>query len=275
MYLPRRTLTRLLQARFDDQFTFFWSPHGLGIAQLIRMRQFTSGRDPFETHLFASLNATLLCQSIANPSIHLTTQEYRKLEKAFLGAAVAAQNIQPWLLMVRISELMAHGRRAITSGLCLDALATAAEEVDASMQLVLSGVRERLRALEVQACGDSFDIRTHASYQRLYGVSLAAYAILLCAWRTLSPGHATLDIAVSGLCYEVLQLTQSAQAYRPLGAVWTVHTIICTWCATQDIDLKAKVENAFLDYQRDAMGHKAKIPINRLRLLERRLSLLE
>lgn len=259
-----------IQARFDDQFSYFWSPHGAGLAQLIRMRQFTPGKNLFEIYLFGTLNGTLLHQSFANPNVHLTTWEYRQLEVAF-GSAYTA-DIRPWQLMVRMSEVMEDGRKAIASRSSLEAISARAREIENSMQHILWTVREKVKAIE---CQDHFDVRTHARWQRVYGVTLAAHAILLCAQRTISPHHPTLRADAASLCHDVLQIVQEAGVYRPLGAVWTVHTLICTWCATEDIFLKEQIQSALLDYQRDAMGPKGKINMDSLRLLERRLSLQE
>ncbi|KAL9116187.1 MAG: hypothetical protein Q9227_000558 [Pyrenula ochraceoflavens] len=269
-------LLAFCQARFDDQFTFFWSPHGAGIAQLIRMRKFTGGQDSFERSISGSLHGTLLLQSFANPSVQLTAQEYQNLEDTFLRIAGSTPDIRPWQLMAQISQMMAQARQAISSGSPLTAIAIKAKEYERSMQAILVDMHERLRAFEAQYSSEPYlDTRTHASYQRAYGVALATHAILLCARRTLSPKDLTVESAAAELCHEALRVAHDAHAYRPLGAVWTVHTLICTWCATQDASLRTNVEDALLEYQRDAMGPKAELQMDRLRLLERRLGLLE
>ena len=239
------------------------------------MRKFTSGQNSFERDLFGALNGTLLLQSFANPRVRLTAQEYQSLEEFLLQAPRSARDVRALTFMVRISHLMAQARQAIASGSSLLALAIRAKEHEEHMQDVLTDMQEQLRGFKARSSNSPLDARGYARYQRVYGVALAAQASLLCAERTLSPQDATLDSTAANLCDEALRITHDARLYRPLGAVWTVHTLICTWCAIQDVALRAKVEDALLDYQRDAMGPKAKLQMDALRLLERRLSLLE
>lgn len=281
------------QVRFDDQFSFFWSPHAEGVAQLIRMRHFTSGRDTFEQQLFATLHSTLLLQSIANPKIQLSACEYRKLEEGFSGAVAVAPTahvVRHWRLLVRISELMARARRAIAAGSYLQPLADESDEIAASMETLLAEAREKLRALEEEAKEEAeqlnssdehprpplFNDRIYASHQRFYGVILASRAILLCAQRTLAPENsASHHVIAAALCEEVLRITRDSQVYRPLGSVWTVHTLICTFCAAPDDILRTRIEAELLDYQRDATGAKTDFPVDQLGVLRRRLCLLE
>lgn len=258
------------------------------------MRNFTSGRNHFENSLLGPLYGTLLLNSFANPATRLTTEEYQKLNDFFTDAAATTADVRQLSIMIQISELMARGRRAFASasGSCLQALAVEADELQTSMQVLLVSMRERLRTLEVHKCtvNGNVNVRIYASFQRVYGVALSASAILLCAQRTLqgSSPHdydyepdlrsttlPNLDAIAAELCHAVLQVTHDSQAFRPLGAVWTVHVLICAWCAVKDITLRTMVGNALLDYQRDAKGPNADLRLDQLKLLERRLSLLE
>lgn len=240
------------------------------------MLDFPSGDTLFEMCLFGPLNATLLLQSFANPAVRLSAREYRRLGEALNSAAMSTVDVRHWQMMVRISELMARGRDAMRcgcSGSSLDVLGYEARELEKSFEPVLASMRARLRDLEASTPNESFDRRLHATYQRTYGVALATSAILQTAQRTLCSDKGVRYSLTAALCHEVLQVTDEASVYRPLGAVWTVHTLICTWCAVQGTGLRSKVEAALLDYQKDAMGQKAGLRIDQLELLERRLCL--
>lgn len=263
------------QARFDDQFTFFWSPHASGVAKVLRLLKFPSSNNLFEMALFAPLYATLLLQSFANPIIRLSKWEYQKLGEAINNVAVSTVDIRHWRMMVRISELMARGRDAIKRGSSSNVLRREAEELQNSFEPILALMRARVRTYESSTPDESFDRRLHATYQRTHGVALANSAILQTAQRTLCPDKRNRCFLTVTLCQEVLQLTDEARVYRPLGAVWTVHALICTWCAIQVTGLRSQVEVALLDYQRDAMGPRGCVRLDQLKLLERRLSLLE
>ena len=239
------------------------------------MRDFGPLKNHFDLNLCGPANATVLLQSFANPAFRLETWEYRQLETAFDDAAPASQDVRPWKVMVQISELMQQARTAIASGSDLTALAVEADWLQTLMQSIVDSVHDRLRAWEESMSKQVLDVKKHASFQRQYGVSLATMAMLLCVRRTLSPEDLTVEDTASHVCQEVLDISHDAQAYRPLGAVWTVHALICVWCATHDMTLRAKVIDAMMDYQRDATGPKAELRLDSLRLLERRLSLVE
>ena len=199
--------------------------------------------------------------------------------KVFSDADSSTTGIRHWQLMTHVSELMEHGRNSIASNACLNPLATEAKELEKTMADLLAAMHDELRTLETQSTNSPLDVKLHAAYraiyQRNYGVALASSAILQCAQRSLSPKRSERHAISANICQEVLQVTDEARVYRPLGAVWTVHALICTWCATEDTSLRTKVESALLDYQKDAMGPKAELQMDQLRLLERRLCLLE
>ena len=267
---------QLLKARTDDQFTFFWSPHGKGLAQLLRMRGFPRGYNRFENDLFGVLSGTLILQSLANPEIKLTSQEYFRLEEALAGASEsvgALTSDQHWRYISRISRLMSEYRDAVATGLPLDAIMIEADQLQQSMDTLLGHLRSDLETTDTESHTPIMARILYALRQRILGSAMATQAILLCVRRTLFPQKSTLDTEGMNLCREALILTDAARSTRPVGAIWTVHLLTCTWCAVRDVDLRAKIEEAIIDYQRDAMSPTFQIQRDKLRLLEQRLSL--
>jgi hypothetical protein len=178
------------------------------------------------------------------------------------------------MLQIQVSELMSKGRAAIAAEASLTLLAIEAIDVQNELQYVNVQMYARLGDIPADdPCPKA--ARFHAAHQRAYGVALAAAAILLCVRRTLSPHDQQLPLAAFALCRDVLDVVEDSKVYRPLAAVWTVHTLLCAWCCTADLALKLEIEAALLDYQRDAMGPKATISLGQMRLLERRLLMLE
>jgi hypothetical protein len=178
------------------------------------------------------------------------------------------------MLQIQISELMSKGRAAIAADASLTLLAMEAIEVQNELQNISVQMYTRLSGIPADdPCPKA--TRFHAAHQRAYGVALAGAAVLLCIRRTLSPHDQQLPLAAAVLCRDVLDVVEDSKVYRPLAAVWTVHTLLCTWCCTADLALKLEIEVALLDYQRDAMGPKATISLGQMRLLEQRLLMLE
>lgn len=270
----RRTYT-FCQARIDDQFTFFSSPHGKGLAHLLRRRGFPSGINRFENYLFRVLTSTLLLQSFANPDVSLCADEYDLMDEAFVNAAKGLGNpdIRHWRLMGRISRLMARSRDISASGLTDHTVAVEAQNLCHSMDAILAEMRSSHQTPTNQSDTAPPGTIIHAIRQRGFGVALATKAILLCACRTLLLDQSALQADIAHLCQEALGIIEDARIYRPLGAVWTVHTLICLWCVVRDASLKAKVELALLDYQRDALCSTFQLPLDQLTLLQQRLSL--
>jgi hypothetical protein len=262
------------QARFDDQFTWFWSPHAKGLVHILRFHNYRFSGGSFETGLFGCAAATILLQSFANPDLHLEHYDYRQLERVFVGSASVQPDIRPWMLQIQISELMSECRATTAAGASLALLAREAIEIQNELQDINVQMYARLNGIASDdPCPKA--TRFHAAHQRAYGVSLAAIAVLLCVRRTLSPHDAQLPLTAAALCRDVLNIVEASKVYRPLAAVWTVHTLLCAWCCTADLAWKLEIEVALLDYQRDAMGPKATISLQQMRLLERRLLMIE
>ena len=274
-FMWKRVANEFCQAGIDDQFTFFCSPHGKGIAQLLRMRGFPSGRDHFENDLFGSLSATLILQSFTNPEVTLCSNEYVSLEEAFFRAAKALGNrdVRLWRLMAQISRLMAQSRDMRASELTLHVVAVEAEKLKHSVDVILAEMRCSYELLAIGSDGSSLGTAAHAVRQRALGIAMATKAILICAFSALLPKNSGLEAEATDLSQKALDIVEDARIYRPLGAVWTVHTLICMWCAVQDASQKAKIEVALLDYQRDAIGPSFRLRLEQLIFLRQRLRL--
>ncbi len=241
------------------------------------MRRFPSGNNQFENYLFLALTTTLVLQSLANPEITLSLEEYGLLEEAYIKAAkgIGSPDIRPGLLLARISKLMSQSRYPSASNLPPHPAAIAAEAKHV-MDAVDVVIAETWSAYEESTTGSdssTFGPIIHASWQRTLGVTIANKAILLCACRTLLPDHLSLESEATALTQNALVVIEDARIYRPLGAVWTVHTLICLWCAVCDAAQKAKVEAALLDYQREVFGPSFELQLDQLRYLQQRLSL--
>ena len=241
------------------------------------MRQFPSGKDPFENELFAALCNTLILQSFANREIALSSHEYDQLDNALQGVAkvLGVSEIRSWQYMIRLSRLMSEGRDARDSSMPLDTTMIKAERLKQSMDTLVGDLRFQLESTYAEYQNPSVARIIYAVRHRAFGVAVAAQAILLCVRRTLSPDDLVLDLEAMDLCDQALTIANEARIHRPHGAVWTVHTLICTWCAVRDTDLRAKIEGELVDYHRDATGPTFQLQLDQLKLLQRRLSLCE
>lgn len=205
----------------------------------------------------------------------LNSHEYDLLDQAFINVAngLGGFDIRHWRLLIRISKLMAMGRKLSASGQTYDTLVAEAQELRHSMDIILAEMQSSYEKPTSRLSELRPGMILHAVRQRGLGVAMASKAILLCACRTLLTDQSYLDADAAQLCKQVLDLIEYTKIYRPLGAIWTVHTMICLWCAVHEVSLRAKVEAALLDYQRDAMGPSFQLQLDQLNLLEQRLSL--
>lgn len=238
------------------------------------MRKFPLGSDMFEASFLGSMYMSTILQSFANPGVTLCTSEYRKCEVFFAHFGRVNHKVQQHVVLVQISELKQQAKRAIDTNSSLEPIIGKARILHSEMQNILSGLRDELRVVE-ELGKDVLSSTVHAGHQRLLGVAIASFVLLLCVQQALSPGNTTLKSVAAGACEEVLELCNNARIYRPSGAVWTVHSLICVWCGAQDAHLRQRVYDALFDYQRDAMGPRAVVHTHQLKALERRLYMLD
>lgn len=233
------------------------------------MRGFPSGQNYFENSIFATLYMTLILQSLANPEVELSSREYDSVEQGYTMAfqALGSDETAHLLLLSHISRLRMQIRNSQTSKL-LQTRVTEAEKLKMRADAILAEMRSEYET-SFSSCGTA----VHAVPQRALGVAMGTKALLMCVIRALPSQSSDLEKDVAALSEEVLSIVEDARVYRPLGAVWTVHTLLCMWCAVEEVTQRAKIEAALLDYQMDANGPSFQLQMDQLVLLRKRLRL--
>lgn len=152
-------------ARIDSPFTSFWSPHGKGPLQLLRLRRsrqslqhlghrvhqferfyqiekyYAGRRDEYKDVLMSMLQLSVLLQSFINPEAVLTSEEYRSLENGVSGNTYTARGLRN---PIGLSELMLEARTTIEDGGHLDGLIIRAEVFQQTVQVIDTEHHDRL-----------------------------------------------------------------------------------------------------------------------------------
>ena len=94
----------------------------------------------------------------------------------------------------------------------------------------------------------------HAQYQRMYGLGLTVAIILNCLARALDPDDPTLPVESTYFAQEIVLLSDTQVAFRPLGSFYMLVCLLTARVGTADKIVRATVEKALDDYQRDFDG---------------------
>lgn len=225
-------------ARIDGQFASFWSPHGKGLLQLLRLRQsrrsfqhlghrvhqferfyqidkyYSGRRDEFDDLLMSMLQMSVLLQSFVNPEVVLTFEEHRSLETSIFGNTYTARGLRS---LIGLSELMLEVRGTIEIGGSLEALITRAESFQQIAQAIVIEHYERLE--QIYHHPDTA-IRLQAIYTRAYGMAISTSGLVACLRRALRPENKDVQADTAANVQRVIESRVIVQKYLPLGASW-------------------------------------------------------
>lgn len=126
-----------------------------------------------------------------------------------------------------------------------------------SYQPILTALQARTTSIETPlATGSMYRMCTllHAQYQRMYGLGLTVAIILNCLARALDPDDPTLPVESTYFAQEIVLLSDTQVAFRPLGSFYMLVCLLTARVGTADKIIRATVEKALDDYQRDFDG---------------------
>lgn len=138
-----------------------------------------------------------------------------------------------------------------------EALRHEARALYESYQPVLTALQARTTSVETPlAVGSMYRMCTllHAQYQRMYGIGLTVAIILNCLARALDPDDPTLPVESTYFAQEIIILSDSQVAFRPLGSFYMLICLLTARVGTTDKILRTTVEKALDDYQREFDG---------------------
>ena len=147
--------------------------------------------------------------------------------------ALYSRDAANFRLLAQLSRIMAQSRMSHPFQLSTDAIRTEVEMLKALIDVTLADTASSHGNLGKGHDRSSPGTGIHTMSQRALGVALATKAILICVQRTLMPQISCPDEGAVDLSKQVLEVVEEARICHPLGAVWTVHTLICMWCAVK------------------------------------------
>ncbi|KAE8444367.1 hypothetical protein EG329_000567 [Mollisiaceae sp. DMI_Dod_QoI] len=231
------------------------SAHGEGAAQIIKARSYYDTQDEFECKLLLSLRGPVLFEALINPKICFGPEEWSSLVANELDGT-SYEGLMMHCL-ARAPDIMERGRTALREQLDLYILAAETRHHYSILKTTLAKLHDRLYAAPEFSGDDSrqsavWVTRTHAYFQRSYGLGLAICLVFNCILKALDASSVDLDVDSMNFCEEVLSLADQAAKYRPLGASFVTLCLIAAWCASTNLArLQAEIKAILLDYRQD------------------------
>ncbi|KAL9031291.1 MAG: hypothetical protein Q9196_000673 [Gyalolechia fulgens] len=231
--------------------------HTEGAAQIMRSRGFVTPSDDFEKLLIYTLRGPVVFVALLGDRIRFSTREWKILNdqgpKAQVGPdekwfeCIAAvpdliQRSQAVLKLHKPPSLHFLGSEFETRSLLDDC------------RLVITTLRKRLQKYDPSSTPAGLRTHLHAHYLRTLGVALGTGIVLNCVLSGLEGTSDGIHEESSAWSGEIVQLSQSAKKYRPLGAMAIVLCLRFAWMGAADADAKATVEALLYDYELTCIG---------------------
>jgi hypothetical protein len=281
--LSLETLTTVMllviaHARIDGPFASFWSPHGKGMLQLLRLRSqnfrglghrvhqfekfYAGDRDEYEDVLMSMLQMSVLLQSFANPEVVLTSNEYHLLKNGIPGNTYTARGLRSLLVL---SELYSEAR----AGGSVD---ERVERLHKAVEVIVSEHFARLN--DIGQHHPDTAIRLRGIYTRAYGMAISTSGLTTCLRRALQPDDQKTQADAVVCVQRVISSQAIAERFLPLGASWLGWALMIAWCAAKGLPERLSCEAALEDYLRASQGPRAVLRADLLKMLEERLWLV-
>ncbi|KAE8342990.1 hypothetical protein BDV24DRAFT_149960 [Aspergillus arachidicola] len=231
------------------------SGHAEGAAQILKVRKNFRPRDDFEAKLLLTLRGPVLFEGLYVNSIDLSGAEYESLVESDLDAGTPDGHMMRCLARVPgIRERIASTMPGDTE---FESLRHETRSLYDSYQPILTALQARTTSIETPlATGPMYRMCTllHAQYQRMYGLGLTVAIILNCLARALDPDDPTLPVESTYFAQEIVLLSDSQVAFRPLGSFYMLVCLLTARVGTTDKIIRTTVEKVLDDYQRDFDG---------------------
>ncbi|KAE8352197.1 hypothetical protein BDV28DRAFT_5255 [Aspergillus coremiiformis] len=232
--------------------------HAEGAAQILKARKNFRPRDDFEAKLLLTLRGPVLFEGLFTDRISLRGEEYEALVESDLDADTPDGQMMRCLARVpRIRERMATTLPGDTE---FESLRDEARSLYDTYQGILTSLQARTTAIETPlATGPLYRWYTmmYAQAQRMYGLALTVAIILNYLARALDPQDTMLPVEAAYFAQEILLLSDSQVAFRPLGSYYMLVCLLTARLGTTDALIQTTIENALDEYQYDFDGGSA------------------
>ncbi|KAF5865958.1 hypothetical protein ETB97_001534 [Aspergillus alliaceus] len=247
--------------------------HAEGAAQILKVRKNFRPRDDFEAMLLLTLRGPVLFEGLFTDRISLTGMEYEALVESDIDANTP--DGQMMRCLARVPGIRERTATTMPGDAEFESLRGEARFLYETYQGVLTSLQARTTSIETPlATGSMYRLCTlmYAQYQRMYGLGLAVAIILNCLVRTLNPADPVLPLEATYFAQEIVRLSDSAVAFRPLGSYYMLICLLTAWVGTTDPIVRTTAEKALDDYQYDFDRGKAAETIAKFELKLRRTS---
>ena len=264
-------MLRTFQGRVEGPISSWASAHAPGALSLMRLLNWpVYGRNDLETYLFDHLRTTIVAQSILNPVIVLSSEDYRKIEEPYLAGDRAEHQFVR--CFVNVGETATLVRSALVWGQDIITVSARAQGLHRELLELRRFFRQRLYDFESNFALSQIAASKHGLYQLTYSSVLTFYGVLICMRRALDACDAVLDQDTAQLCTDALQLAEEGKIYRPLGSLWATRMLMTTWCATLDLEKRLEIEHIIRDYQKSqSLETDGALPKSDMEWMERRM----
>ncbi|KAE8372120.1 hypothetical protein BDV26DRAFT_108291 [Aspergillus bertholletiae] len=231
------------------------SGHAEGAAQILKARKSFRPRDDFEAKLLLTLRGPVLFEGLFIDAIGLSGEEYESLVESDIDAGTPDGHMMRCL--ARVPGIRARMAKARPGDAEFESLRHEARALYESYQGTLTTMQARITSVETPlATGSMYRMCTllYAHYQRMYGIGLTGAIILNCLARALDPGDPMLHVESTYFAQEILLLSDSQVAFRPLGSFYMLICLLTARVGTTDKILRTTVEKALEEFQREFDG---------------------
>jgi hypothetical protein len=224
--------------------------------------------------LFNHIRMVILSQSMINPDVTLTYDDYRGIEK--LCEIGNAPELRLVCCSVRLSKTASQARLLRNHGRGTGAVMSQTQRLDRELRHFLEVFRDQLYSFDPSQSSAGNAIAIHGIYQMNYSAAVNLYGILLCLRRALDIHDGAVNDDSHRLCNDALRLAREARVYRPLGSLWVTPMLMVLWCATRDQTTRHEIEDMIRDYRRtQSMENVMLVPKKDLEWMERRLKFVD
>lgn len=256
---------------FAGPISNFMSPHGSGAAELLKLRGFDHDQEPFESALYDSLRFQVAQETMFNPDLRFTHDQWIAFERSCPDEKLADHLLR---CTVKIGHFMTEARCTPCGSVAELAAYFRATQFQQEVERITLELKDELFAYDDTHESDPFMPRKElALKQKLYNRGLVISAAVLLIRRSLAPRETNFDHEIDLLCSRVYPLAEDARVYLPLGAHWMAIGLMVIWCAAKGTAHHASIEALMNEFRRGSLREDATMPQAQLEEIYRQLSL--
>lgn len=210
--------------------------------------------DVFESLLLLSLRGPVVFEGLWNDEIEFTDPQWKQLVENQYDTDQRAEGV----LMQALAKMpiyILRGRKVIT-GQCIDS--TLAQEISNIYHQLIEDqemLRGRLENLDrkIECAGPEAKLlgELRDSATRIYSFQFAVIIIAGCVLGVVSGFTPELQRVLNWCAGKIYSYVPFCQQWRPLGSSYMLLAISMAWLATDNLDLRQKLENAYVEQHRD------------------------